>query len=141
MKSATAAAILLLTVCSHLYGDQPPPESPTTLNSELDSPDPYPRGLRVVTIYSGYAQQPTGEREQIGFGNFGLNYYFADNWAFGFEATGLGVSQDQNNIAAAGADIILRTHLWNYQRFSFLRRLFRRRARSRLPPSARRNRL
>ncbi len=120
MKSATAAIIALLIFCSHVYADEPGSELfPTTLASNVDSPDPYPRGLRLVTVYSGYAQQPTGEREQIGFCNVGLNYYFADNWAFGFEATGVGVSQDDNNIAAGGADIILRTHLWNYERFSF----------------------
>lgn len=119
MKSGIAAAIVLLTIAAHVLADEPATTlAPTTLTSDLFTGEPYPRGLRVVTVYGGYAAEPTGEREQIGFTNVGLNYYFADNWAFGFEATGVGVSQDENNAAAGGADIILRTHLWNYGRFS-----------------------
>jgi hypothetical protein len=81
--------------------------------------NPYPKGLRLVTLYGGYAEQPTGEREQIYFTNVGLNYYFADNWAFGIEGTGMFVNQNVNDAAAGGADILLRTHLINCDRFSF----------------------
>jgi hypothetical protein len=119
IKSVAAAVLALLTLSSHLLADEPVTTLvPTTLSSDIFTGQPYPQGLRVVTIYGGYAAQPTGEREQLGFTNVGLNYYFANNWAFGFEATGVGVSQDVNNAAAGGADIILRTHLWNYGRFS-----------------------
>jgi hypothetical protein len=91
----------------------------TTLSNDVVPGEPFPRGLRVVTLYGGYEQQPNGTRAQIGFCSVGLNYYFANNWAFGFEATGLGCSQPQDNIGAGGVDMILRTHLWNYRRFSF----------------------
>jgi hypothetical protein len=91
----------------------------TTLSNDVITGEPYPRGLRVLTVYGGYEQQPNGTRAQIGFCNVGLNYYFANNWAFGFEATGLGCSQPQNNVGAGGVNLMLRTHLWNYRRFSF----------------------
>jgi hypothetical protein len=114
-----AAALVLLILSSRLMADNLAALPTTGPADDIFSENPYPKGLRLVTVYGGYAAQPTGQREQLGFCNVGLNYYFADNWAFGFEATGVGVSQDENNSAAGGADIILRTHLWNYQRFSF----------------------
>jgi len=95
------------------------PTASTTLSNNVVTGEPFPRGLRVITVYGGYEQQPNGTRAQIGFCNVGLNYYFANNWAFGFEATGLGCSQPQDNVGAGGVDMILRTHLWNYRRFSF----------------------
>jgi hypothetical protein len=94
---------------------------PTTVVSPSDdgaSTVMFPRGLRLVTVYGGIAEQPTGLREQLAFCTAGLNYYFADNWAFGFEFTGLGAAQPQDDIAAGGADIILRTHVWSNQRLS-----------------------
>jgi hypothetical protein len=94
---------------------------PTTVISGSDdggSAVMFPRGLRLVTIYGGIVEQPTGLREQLGFCTAGLNYYFADNWAFGVEFTGLGAAQPQDDIAAGGADILLRTHLWSNQRLS-----------------------
>jgi hypothetical protein len=86
---------------------------------DFNASNPYPRGLRLVTIYGGFAEQPTGEREQLSFCNVGLNYYFWDNWAFGIEGTGMFVNQDVQDASAGGADILLRTHLLNYERFSF----------------------
>jgi hypothetical protein len=120
MIRLAAAAIILLILSSNSMADDlaPLPTTTTTIDSDIFSQNPYPRGLRVVTVYGGYATQPAGEREQLGFCNVGLNYYFWDNWAFGFEASGVGVSQDENNAAAGGVDIILRTHLWNYERYS-----------------------
>jgi hypothetical protein len=79
----------------------------------------FPRGLRLVTVDTGIAEQPTGLREQLVFSSVGLNYYFADNWAFGVEFTGLGGFQPQQDVAAGGGDILLRTHLWGNQWFSF----------------------
>jgi hypothetical protein len=94
---------------------------PTTVVSPSDNGDStvmFPRGLRLVTLYGGIAEQPTGLREQLAFCTAGLNYYFADNWAFGFEFTGLGAAQAEDDIAAGGAGIILRTHVWSNQRLS-----------------------
>lgn len=79
---------------------------------------PYPHGLRLVTFYGGFAEQPTGQREQLSFATAGLNYYFLDNWAFGFEATGLLADQPDHDSAAGGADLLLRTHLLNEGNFS-----------------------
>jgi hypothetical protein len=94
---------------------------PTTVLSSADdsaSTLTFPRGLRLVTLYGGVMEQPTGLREQLSFCTAGLNYYFADNWAFGVEFTGVGAAQPQDDIAAGGGDILLRTHLWNYERLS-----------------------
>jgi hypothetical protein len=94
------------------------PELPS-LALDFSASNPFPKGLRLVTVYGGFAEQPTGEREQLSLCNVGLNYYFWDNWAFGIEATGVLVDQDDHDSAAGGADILLRTHLINYERFSF----------------------
>ena len=117
-KLIAAAAIVLFIFSSRLLADGLDAQPTTTATDGIYSQNPYPRGLRVMTIYGGFAGQPTGERENLGFCNVGLNYYFCDNWGFGFEASGMGVSQDENNAAAGGADIILRTHVWNHERFS-----------------------
>jgi len=105
---------------SGVRADEQPPATATstTPSSDLLTGQPFPRGLQLVTVYGGY-EQPNGTRGQIGFCNVGLNYYYATNWAFGFEATGLGCSQPRDNVGAFGGDIILRTHLLNYRRFSF----------------------
>jgi len=96
------------------------PLIPTTVISPDDYTPaiPFPRGLRLVTLYGGIMEQPTGLREQLSFCTAGLNYYFADNWAFGVEFTGVGAAQPEDDIAAGGGDILLRTHIWNYQRLS-----------------------
>jgi hypothetical protein len=94
---------------------------PTTVISPSDNSVPtvpFPRGLRLVTLYGGVMEQPTGLREQLSFCTAGLNYYFADNWAFGVEFTGVGAAQPDDDIAAGGGDILLRTHLWSYRRLS-----------------------
>jgi hypothetical protein len=109
-------AVILLTFAGFARAD----ESATAPGLAIDftASNPYPKGLRLVTVYGGYAEQPTGEREQIYFTNVGLNYYFCDNWAFGIEATGMFVNQNEHDAAAGGANILLRTHLINYERFS-----------------------
>ena len=94
--------------------------SPVTSSSNKSlSPAPYAQGSKFVTLYGGYAGQPNGTREQLSFCTAGLNYYFADNWGFAVEFTGLGAAQPDHDIAAGGGDVLLRTHLLNTQRFSF----------------------
>ncbi len=111
--------LALLLLASPLRADEQATGALTMFSNNPAASQPFPCGLRAVTVEGGYEQQPNGTREQLGFCNIGLNYYFANDWAFGFEATGLGCSQPQEDIAAGGAGIILRTHLWNYGRFSF----------------------
>lgn len=117
LKRLLVTTILMLAAAAHAQD-----LIPSTAASPADdsaSTIQFPRGLRVVTIYGGVSEQPTGEREQLAFCTAGLNYYFADNWAFGFEFTGLGAAQTEQDAAAGGSDLILRTHLWNYKQFSF----------------------
>ncbi|MGD0388042.1 MAG: acyloxyacyl hydrolase [Tepidisphaeraceae bacterium] len=120
-RSWAILGLAIFAFASSVRADEQPPATAvsTTLSNDVVTGEPFPRGLRVITLYGGYEQQPNGTRAQIGFCSLGLNYYFANNWAFGFEATGLGCSQPQDNVGAGGADMILRTHLWNYRRFSF----------------------
>jgi hypothetical protein len=114
-KPLLAIFVLMLAGIAHADATATEP----ALAIDFTASNPYPKGLRLVTVYGGYAEQPTGEREQIYFTNVGLNYYFADNWAFGIEGTGMFINQNEHDAAAGGADILLRTHLINYERFSF----------------------
>jgi len=127
--NAPARQILLLVLLIYLIsicprncradGLDPATTEISTLFTDLGPNGPYPRGLRLVTLCGGFAEQPTGEREQLSFCTAGLNYYFADNWAFGIEAKGLWADQNDHDSDAGGADILLRTHLVNYRDFSF----------------------
>jgi hypothetical protein len=109
------AVVIFLLAASLVRADELFPTTDPTFSPST----PYPHGLRLVTFYGGFAEQPTGQRQQLYFGTAGLNYYFADNWAFGFEGTGLYAAQPDHDSTAGGANIILRTHLINEGNFSF----------------------
>jgi hypothetical protein len=109
----------LLILAVRARGQEMVPSTAVSASDTDNSTISFPKGLRLVTIYGGIAEQPTGEREQLAFCTAGLNYYFWDNWAFGIEFTGLGAAQTQEDVAAGGGDLLIRTHLWNYKQFSF----------------------
>jgi hypothetical protein len=118
-RSAGLGLLVMLAVSAYTRADELVPTTVvSTLFDRAPLYDPYPYGLRMITLYGGYMEQPTGTREQMEFLTAGLNYYFANNWCIAFEFTGVGAQQPEHDISAGGGDVLLRTHLLNAQHFS-----------------------
>jgi hypothetical protein len=77
------------------------------------------QGLWTVE-WTGSVMKDLGPQESfMSGGGFGVSYYFIENVALSAQVSGLFVDQPVEDAAAVEADLLLRHHLFHFDRYSF----------------------
>lgn len=86
--------------------------------AKAGDPGDFPRGTWTATAYGTYIKSFTGQEARMGSGAFGVGYYLFDNISLNAEFSGYYDVQPGPDSRIFSGDLLLRNHLYHYQRFS-----------------------
>ena len=79
----------------------------------------FDKGTWTFQSYGGYYNELGPYDVEWGFASVGYSYYFVDGMSLGAEVSGYGISQPDNNAAAASFGAVFRHHLYDTGNSSF----------------------
>jgi len=110
--------LALSAITSNLFaGDLDPQTQPAPLPHHTPS---FSQGTACFTLTGAYAASNSLSRAQLETGSIGVGYYFLNNIAINLEAAGFWDQQRNLDSHIAETNLLLRHHLFTWDRFSIL---------------------